>query len=85
MVSKPKRIKDPAAIRAVRKPYCEYCGRTFGPMQVHHIKPRGAGGDDVRENLICLCPECHTRVHAGEIPRHRLREIVERREHETVC
>jgi len=55
-----------------------------GPFEVHHIKSRGAGGDDVAENLITLCVgptanDCHGKVHRGEISRETLREIIARR------
>ncbi len=30
-----------------------------GPLSIHHIKTRGAGGSDVPENLITLCQKHH--------------------------
>ena len=52
-----------AACRAYGKqtPYCEVCGDW--QFQVHHIRTRGAGGDDDPRNLMCLCPEHHTEIH----------------------
>lgn len=70
---KRSRIVDKGAIREARRERCEYCGGTWG-LQVHHIKSRGSGGDDVAENLICLCEVCHTRAHSGEISKEELRE-----------
>ncbi|WP_437111376.1 HNH endonuclease [Streptomyces sp. enrichment culture] len=32
-----------------------------------HIRARGDGGPDVVENLLCLCPNCHTRFDAGAL------------------
>lgn len=62
-------------IQAMRKPYCEYCGRVaYG--EPHHIFTRGAGGQDIPENLIQLCGECHVEVHAGHIDRDKLLELV---------
>ena len=29
----------------------------------HHIRTRGAGGDDRPENLLALCTDCHTEIH----------------------
>ena len=54
-----------------------------GPFEVHHIRSRGAGGDDVPENLINLCVgpaanDCHGQAHNGSIARETLREIVAR-------
>lgn len=55
---KPQRIRSRATIRAMRKPYCEVCGRpAFG--EPHHIRSRGAGGEDIPANLIQLCVHCH--------------------------
>jgi hypothetical protein len=70
---------DLSAINSVRKPYCELCGSptTIWP---HHIKPRGAGGKDVKENLIQLCFNCHRDVHDGKLHRRNLVEIVAKRE-----
>lgn len=68
---KPTRVKDRRAIELARRDWCELCGRP-GAVHVHHIRSRGAGGDDVLENLISLCPECHDLVHRGRIPREWL-------------
>lgn len=34
-------------------------------LDVHHIHPRGAGGDDNIKNLITLCRKHHNKFHAG--------------------
>ncbi len=39
------------------------------PVELHHIVPQSQGGEDTFENLIVLCPNCHARVHKGEIDR----------------
>jgi 5-methylcytosine-specific restriction endonuclease McrA len=41
---------------------CQQCGSRTN-LQVHHIKPRTQAGDDVEENLITLCSECHRGLH----------------------
>ena len=71
---------DPKAIRASRKPYCEVCFRTaFGDP--HHVRTRGAGGPDIKENLIQLCWDCHyVKVPAGKLPRHFLFAMIAKRE-----
>ena len=74
MIPKPKRIADPAAVKAARKDSCELCYK-HARTEVHHIKSRGAGGDDLPANMIALCPICHHKVHQGNIPRERLRKI----------
>ena len=42
---------------------CQSCGSRQG-LEVHHITPRSKFGDDVEENLITLCWECHRRIHS---------------------
>ena len=45
--------------------FCEACGAWVSDgVKPHHIKTRGAGGRDVHENLIRLCPVCHIHIHA---------------------
>jgi hypothetical protein len=41
-----------------KAPYCE----------IHHIKELSKGGLTNYENLIVLCPNCHTRVHSENKP-----------------
>ena len=38
-------------------------------IDIHHIIERSKGGKDTSENLIALCPTCHTRYHRGEYAR----------------
>ena len=49
-----------------KKGICELCG-TRGQTEKHHIKSKGSGGDDTKENLIEVCRKCHTKIHTGEI------------------
>jgi len=73
-----KRIIDRDAIARAKRDRCELCGSNYG-LQVHHIKSRGAGGDDAPDNLVCLCYVCHRKAHDGLILREQLRAIVRRR------
>ncbi|QEO47563.1 hypothetical protein F0315_15150 [Vibrio cholerae] len=34
-------------------------------LEVHHIIPLAEGGDDLLENTIALCPNCHRNAHFG--------------------
>jgi predicted HNH restriction endonuclease len=34
-------------------------------LEVHHIEPLAEGGEDVIENTVALCPNCHRKVHYG--------------------
>ena len=38
------------------------CGSS-DDLQVHHIRSRGRLGDDMDENLITLCADCHSEIH----------------------
>lgn len=33
-----------------------------GPLDAHHVKARGVGGEDTLENLVSLCRKSHTWV-----------------------
>ena len=80
-----KRIQDRALLKHIRQTVrnCERCGRNCtsyihgGP---HHIKYRSQGGDDIKENLIRLCIDCHTDIHNAKYHRRELIEIVAKRE-----
>ena len=78
-IPKHQRVKDKNCIDKIRSiGYCEYCGNRFS-LQVHNIRSRGAGGDDVEDNLICLCWKCHREAHDGNIGRDKLKQIMGRR------
>jgi 5-methylcytosine-specific restriction endonuclease McrA len=40
---------------------CQYCGKKTGPMTADHVVPKGKGGSDSWENLVCACVECNTK------------------------
>lgn len=44
------------------KGICRICG-SVGYIEHHHIQPRSEGGNDGKENLICLCKICHLKQH----------------------
>ena len=37
---------------------CELCGSKRS-LEVHHIIPVSCGGDNSRDNLLCVCRRCH--------------------------
>lgn len=59
------RIVDPAAVARARLSgdECVACGRP--PGSVHHVIPRGEGGDDVAANLVLLCGTGTTGCHGA--------------------
>jgi len=53
---------------------CEWCFRER-MADVHHIVPKGMGGNknlDMPGNLAGLCRGCHEKAHAGKIGRAKL-------------
>lgn len=62
-----------------KKHNCEYCGKKNCYTNTHHIRSKGAGGDDIEDNLIELCGACHAKAHSGEISKQELLRIVKKR------
>lgn len=80
-IEKNERISNPKLIKAMKDiGWCEYCGKKNGQLETHHIKSKSSGGNDVKDNLIVLCFECHRIVHDGNISRDELRRIVSERD-----
>lgn len=48
----------------MRSKLCTACESSNG-VEGHHVKHRGAGGDDIEENLLPLCRWCHIKIHTG--------------------
>ena len=52
------------AIVAAKLGECRVCcdrSRIAG-HHLHHLVPRSRGGDDVADNIVPLCPECHDAI-----------------------
>ena len=68
------------------KEHCELCrkpapferpdGRPF--LEVHHVKRLAEGGEDVPDNTVALCPNCHRMAHYGDVKKvqEKLKRIV---------
>ena len=60
-----------AAIAEAKQGPCRICRRVEGngsvhsKIELHHLIRRSQGGDDVAENIVPLCGECHRWLHAG--------------------
>lgn len=63
-----RRIKEEAGFKCA----IPNCGTT-SPLDIHHIIYQENGGTDDDENLICLCKNCHGRVHLNIIPEISIR------------
>lgn len=77
---KNQRIKNKKLINS-KNHTCEYCGKKNCYTNTHHIKSKGSGGDDMENNLIELCGNCHVKAHSGAISKQELLKIVKRRKH----
>ena len=72
------RVRNQKTIDECKRDYCEICGVRTG-NEPHHIISRGAGGPDIKENLIQLCPKCHSEAHNGKYTKDYLFDIIGRR------
>lgn len=81
------RVRDVDALRLARIASDECAACRGNPANVHHVIPRGEGGDDVTGNLLLLCGSgtmgCHGALH-GNPYLVRSRGTVERRDGEWV-
>lgn len=59
---KPARKQDRSVIDQVKESPCCACGAQN--VDAHHIKSVGSGGGDEFNNLLPLCRQHHTEVHA---------------------
>jgi len=41
---------------------CQFCG-SMTNLELHHQQFRSQSGDDIEENLITLCNNCHSSLH----------------------
>jgi hypothetical protein len=57
---------------------CAWCGEKL--TERHHIDEFAKGGQHTVENLILLCPNCHTQVHNNEISTE---ELIKRKSNHT--
>lgn len=79
MIAKDKRIrlKDKALAKLNSDIYerdggvCIICGRFVMPgTKFHHYK-QGANKEDIIENGVLLCNECHYQAHFGEVQKYK--------------
>jgi 5-methylcytosine-specific restriction endonuclease McrA len=55
-----------AAARLKLGPKCQECGWDKAHCDVHHIKPKSAGGLHTIANARVLCPNCHRLAHKDQ-------------------
>jgi len=73
----PKRMKENIYFERADQE-CEWCGDRTDSPEVHHIEKRSEGGPNEYDNLIALCPTCHSRADKGGISKTKLRAKVSR-------
>lgn len=59
---------------------CQICSDRiedeFGTTsEAHHIKHFSENGDDTADNMLVLCPSCHTKIHRFSIPLETLKIV----------
>jgi len=52
------KVKKPTS----KKDKCYICGRQ-NHLTLHHLIPKSLGGSDAPSNLVCLCENCHAKLH----------------------
>ena len=79
---KPARVIDLQALRDYHDAhlFCEMCGKPASKTP-HHLRTRGAGGPDTPDNLMSLCPICHTRIHQEAKFKERALKVKHGRDH----
>lgn len=61
------------AIIAAKLGPCRCCGsaatngKLYGRIELHHVVPRDRHGDDLADNIVPLCPDCHAAITAGNM------------------
>lgn len=48
------------------KSYCEICNLKLN-VEKHHIQSKCFEGSNAKHNICYICPNCHRKVHLGEI------------------
>ena len=61
---------------------CVLCGESnINVLDVHRVFEGYKGGEYEYENTVCLCANCHRKVHAGEIKITRKYKTLSHREY----
>ena len=62
---------------------CQHCKSKNKRLEVHHIVFRSNGGSDEEGNLICLCEDCHRKLHQGLLTLKKTGKIKRQLKHAT--
>jgi len=68
-IQKRVHVRDLALVRLIKKGVdeCKICGMNNIALDAHHLIPLKSGGADDEPNIICVCKNCHARLHANQI------------------
>ena len=71
--------EEKEAIKEKENHRCKICHRIFEPhkLEIAHIVPHHAGGEDTTDNVIPLCRICHIDLDSQETPQGRMRLLRE--------
>lgn len=61
-----RRAKGSCELCKKGAPFLDPKGNPF--LEMHHIVPLTAGGEDSIENTVALCPNCHRKMHVAHFP-----------------
>ena len=61
-----RRAKGSCELCKKSAPFLDPKGNPF--LEMHHIVPLTAGGEDSIENTVALCPNCHRKMHVAHFP-----------------
>jgi hypothetical protein len=62
-LTKPKRIVNRELLDSYHEKPCAARPPCVGQIVAHHIKSKGAGGDDIESNLMPVCVRHHRMIH----------------------
>jgi len=63
----PEHIKAQKSVKKRDNNECEICGVTPKTAHGHHVIPYSEGGPADLNNMMTLCPDCHRKIHNGQI------------------
>ncbi|AOY76703.1 PIN domain-containing protein [Clostridium formicaceticum] len=58
-----RNIYDKKVAMSMAREKCDICQEEYPYLEIHHKIPLSEGGQDVIDNIIVLCPNCHRKIH----------------------
>ncbi len=57
-----RRLQEPTHVSQSTRQKCEVCVDSSVPLERAHFVPARDGGSSLSENIVLLCPNCHTKL-----------------------